>query len=133
MRTTFVKNVPYWLYYYLPFWVRHYWRTLRNTLKQVCFDQTPDVSEETGERLGTIIRWLKEYSPQNYPGSLTFYKARAQALFSLPSDWGWKTLADCLDVQVVPGNHLSVLREPHVRVLAQRINGELKKVAGNHR
>jgi thioesterase domain-containing protein/acyl carrier protein len=132
MVRVFVRNVPYWLYYYLPFWVRHYRGVARNKLERLWSDQTPDVSNETRERLETIIHWLKDYSPQKYPGSLTFYQARAHALFSLPPNRGWKRIVDCLNVQIVPGNHLTVLREPHVRMLAEKLNRELKKVVGDH-
>jgi thioesterase domain-containing protein len=128
MMKSFVRNVPYWLYYNLPFWVRYYKGIARNKLRQFCSDQTPDVYVETREHLERVMHWLKHYTPQEYPGSLTFYQAKAQCLFPSPSDRGWKTLVDCLDVQVIPGNHLSVLAEPHVRVLAERINRELRKL-----
>jgi amino acid adenylation domain-containing protein len=128
---TFVRNVPYWLYYYLPFWVRHYGGIALNKLKWPSSDQTTDAYAETREHLERVTHWLKHYTPQKCPGLLTFYQAKAHGLFSSPSDGEWKTLVDCLNVQVVPGNHLSILKEPHVRVLAESINRELRKV-GDH-
>lgn len=124
----FVRNLPYWLYYFLPFWVRHYKAIARERLKQFYANQTFEVYDETREHLEAVWHWVSPYALQKYPGSLTFYKAKAHGLFSRPSDWGWKMFVESLDVQVIPGNHLSVLREPHVRVLAERINRELGRL-----
>jgi amino acid adenylation domain-containing protein len=46
--------------------------------------------------------------------------------------WGWSDVAD-VDVHIVPGEHLSALRPPHVRVLADRFAASLaeaRRVAG---
>ena len=68
-------------------------------------------------------RALKQYRPQIYPGRLTLFRARMQPLFSAHSpDKGWGPLAaGGLDIRVVPGNHLGMLQEPHVHVLAEQL------------
>jgi thioesterase domain-containing protein/acyl carrier protein len=68
-------------------------------------------------------RALRNYKPQAYPGRLTLFKARMQPLFSSHTpDKGWKAVAaGGLEVRVVPGNQLAMLKEPHVQVLAEQL------------
>ena len=72
-------------------------------------------------------RALRKYRPQIYPGRLTLFKARMQPWFSSHRpDKGWGRLAaGGLDIRVVPGNQLAMLKEPHVRVLAEQLSGLL--------
>ncbi|MEX0805585.1 MAG: amino acid adenylation domain-containing protein [Candidatus Binatia bacterium] len=72
-------------------------------------------------------RALREYQLQVYPGRLTLFKARMQPLFSSHRpDKGWGRLAaGGLEVRIVPGNQLAMLKEPHVRVLAEQLSGLL--------
>jgi thioesterase domain-containing protein/acyl carrier protein len=66
---------------------------------------------------------LREYRPQIYSGPLTLFRARMQPFFSSHRpDKGWSPLAaGGLDIKVIPGNHLGMLQEPHVRVLAEQL------------
>jgi thioesterase domain-containing protein/acyl carrier protein len=63
----------------------------------------------------------KRYRPRLYPGRLTLFRARMQPLLSSHDpENGWGRLAaGGLDIRVVPGNHLGMLQEPHVQVLAE--------------
>jgi amino acid adenylation domain-containing protein len=72
---------------------------------------------------------LRQYKPKIYPGRLTLFRARMQPLFSSHNpDKGWSRLAGGgLDITVVPGNHLGMLQEPHVRILAQQLRTCLDK------
>lgn len=37
--------------------------------------------------------------------------------------WGWHAFAEgAVDLQIVPGDHSGMMQEPHVRILAQRVN-----------
>jgi amino acid adenylation domain-containing protein len=69
-------------------------------------------------------RALRQYQPQVYPGRLTLFKARMQPLFSSHRpDKAWARLAaGGLDIRVVSGNQLAMLKEPHVRILAEQLN-----------
>jgi thioesterase domain-containing protein len=83
---------------------------------------------------------------------LDLFKAHSQIRYSLPQNplpvriallrtsqdpagldsnagpsWGWSDVAD-VDVHIVPGEHLSALRPPHVRVLADRLAASLAQV-----
>ena len=74
-------------------------------------------------------RAFREYKPRTYCGRLTLFRARMQPLFSSHApDNGWGRLAaGGLDVRVVPGNHLAMLQEPHVRILAEELRDCLHK------
>jgi amino acid adenylation domain-containing protein len=66
---------------------------------------------------------IRKYIPRSYPGRLTLFRAQMQPLFSSHRpDKGWRRVAaGGLDVKVVPGNHLGMLQEPHVKILAKEL------------
>jgi len=77
----------------------------------------------------------KGYVPQVYPGRITLFRASEPSVFTQlylprPEDWynrdplhGWGNLAEGgLDLHDVPGDHFSLFEEPHVQVLAERLN-----------
>lgn len=45
---------------------------------------------------------------------------------------GWETLAGNVEVVAVPGNHLSMLEEPHVRVLAEQLRARIDGANNGH-
>jgi len=73
---------------------------------------------------------LRQYRPRIYSGRITLFRARMQPLFSPhDSDKGWRPLAaGGLTIKVVPGNHLGMLQEPHVQVLAEQLRVCLRSV-----
>ena len=68
-------------------------------------------------------RALKNYKPQRYTGRLTLFRARMQPFFSSHDPHkGWSRVAvGAIDVKNIPGNHLGMLQEPHVQVLAKEL------------
>ncbi len=80
-------------------------------------------SEEHRKVAGAQYRALSQYRPRMYPGRLTLFRARMQPfLSSHDPEKGWGRLAaGGLDIRVIPGNHLGMLQEPHVRVLAAQL------------
>ncbi|HEY1376788.1 MAG TPA: thioesterase domain-containing protein, partial [Gemmataceae bacterium] len=71
---------------------------------------------------------LLDYTPRPYPGRVTLLRARAQPLTRVQAtDLGWSGLAGGVDVIDVPGSHDTLLREPYVRVLADRLRACLQK------
>jgi amino acid adenylation domain-containing protein len=76
-------------------------------------------------------RSLLAYAPSIYPGAVTFFRARAQPLFGPHEpDLGWERLAaGGVTTHVVPGNHLSILREPQVGALAKILQAALDRAA----
>ena len=75
------------------------------------------------------LHWeaLSGYRPRHYRGMITLFRAQSShALYSrtLRSDpaLGWNDFtAKKAEVHIVPGDHFSMLEEPHVRVLAERL------------
>lgn len=74
---------------------------------------------------------LSEYVAKIYPGKITLFKA-AQTLTFVEYDetsastvdpvLGWNQLtSESLDIQVVPGEHGTILTEPNVQVLAEKL------------
>jgi amino acid adenylation domain-containing protein len=68
-------------------------------------------------------RALLAYDTRPYPGRVTVFLARAQPLFRARGrDGGWGPFAaGGVQVVITPGNHDSMLREPHVRTLARQL------------
>lgn len=62
------------------------------------------------------------YVPQGYPNRITVFKATDQtnAIASDPV-LGWGALVNDICLHQVPGNHLSLLKQPHVQTLAQQL------------
>lgn len=65
-----------------------------------------------------------EYEPEPYPGRLVVLHAQGEESrrSARPPDLGWGSLAaGLLDVLTVPGTHVTMMRSPHVSVVAERI------------
>lgn len=76
----------------------------------------------------TNVRAFRRYRPEPYPGPITLFRpADAEA----PSDptLGWGALAPRVDIETVPGDHISALAEPHVRTLAARLRARIDQVS----
>jgi thioesterase domain-containing protein len=70
------------------------------------------------------VRAARQYAPALYPGRITLLRA-AEFPGDLPGGdaaGGWhRHAAGGLDIHVVPGGHRTILREPHVRRLAETL------------
>ena len=127
----FLKNLPYWIYYCLPFWLHHYYYLVTGRIKGISRDRMHESQErvyELSDQLPRVIEWLHKYVPQRFPARITFYRATAQGLLLSYPDMGWGCLADMVRVRPVPGGHVDILREPYVRWLAGRVNEDLRSV-----
>ncbi|MDX2242773.1 MAG: thioesterase domain-containing protein [Leptolyngbyaceae cyanobacterium bins.302] len=66
------------------------------------------------------------YVPQSYPNRLTLFKAAEQPdAFKHEPTLGWSALASDIHLHQVPGNHLSLLKQPHIQTLAQQLGRHL--------
>lgn len=79
----------------------------------------------------------KAYRPAPYPGQITLLRANDQPVGSVPEPCiGWDRFAADIVVHPVPGHHLSILVEPHLPVLANRLSAclaeahQAQRVAG---
>lgn len=63
-----------------------------------------------------------DYVPQTYRGQLTLIRCSERSRSDGDDRLlGWGHLADGIDVQEVPGDHLSIIKEPKVRILAETL------------
>jgi amino acid adenylation domain-containing protein len=78
---------------------------------------------------------LDDYAPSAYSGRITLFRARTQPLSRFhEDDLGWsRYAAGGVEIVVVPGNHDSLLDEPHVQVLAERLGTCCRNVRSGNR
>jgi amino acid adenylation domain-containing protein len=75
---------------------------------------------------------LRDYAPPRYPGPVAFFSATGEPPdFKREKRAGWTVLAEEVDVQEVPGDHLTMMEEPHVRTLAARLAACLDRAAAS--
>jgi thioesterase domain-containing protein len=72
---------------------------------------------------------LRDFSVRPYPGKLTLYRAADVPGFSgMDQTLGWGSIAtEGVDVEFVPGDHVSMFKKPHVASLAYRLQSELQR------
>jgi len=72
------------------------------------------------------------YVPKAYPNNITLFKA-SEPSGDEDSTSGWSELAaGGVEVHQVPGNHLTMLREPHVQVVAKQLRKCIEKAQGHY-
>jgi amino acid adenylation domain-containing protein len=83
-------------------------------------NQLPDSYREMMEN---NLRAAREYVPKPYPSRVTLIRARTRPLLhSFRKDLGWGEWAEGgVDIKCVPGHHASILEEPGIRILAERL------------
>jgi thioesterase domain-containing protein len=79
-------------------------------------------------------RAVRDYVPQSYNGRITIFRAveagpQTHYVISHPALGkpeimsGWRELSsEPLQIIDVPGDHMTMMTEPHVRVIAERLN-----------
>jgi amino acid adenylation domain-containing protein len=64
----------------------------------------------------------REYVMQPYSGSVTLFRASDNSALDGEDDlFGWDKFATGVDLYRVPGDHVSMMNEPHVQVLAEQL------------
>lgn len=72
------------------------------------------------------------YAPPFYDGRITLLRPlEAPVTVAVNRDRGWSRLAADVDVHFVPGQHHSMVKEPHVVVLARVLNACLEKTTAS--
>jgi amino acid adenylation domain-containing protein len=71
------------------------------------------------------VKLLRAYNPGTYHGDVILIRSRVQDLLNpKPKDYGWsRYVAGKIDVYEVPGNHRSILKEPHLSKTAEKLSG----------
>jgi thioesterase domain-containing protein len=62
----------------------------------------------------------REYVPQRYDGRATLFSA-SDLTASYDVEDGWRQLVAELHIHQIPGNHLDIIKEPHVHALAEKM------------
>ncbi len=75
---------------------------------------------------------VKDYLPQTYAGNVTLFLAS-----DLTGDYdlkeGWRELVQGrIEVHDITGNHIDIVKEPHVRGLAEKLSDCIARVQVNH-
>ena len=71
----------------------------------------------------------EKYLPRVYPDQVTFFSAREE-VSAQENLFGWKTLVTGgVEVVAVPGDHQSMIQEPHVHLLAEQLQLRLTQTS----
>ena len=75
---------------------------------------------------------VKDYVPQTYRGNVTLFLAA-----DLTADYdlhdGWRELVEGrVELHEITGNHINIIKEPHVRLLAEKLRGCLERAQEDH-
>ncbi len=129
--TTAARSVwPYILdYFYLP----------------TAPDQQPDADAKKFPTLNRVAQTIRpmlrvlqassqatlNYKPEPYSNQITLFRTSEQPMKAhRDSAMGWRELAvGGVDVHTIPGNHLTMLRPPHVQVVAKHLKKCIEKTA----
>ena len=95
--------------------------------------------QRVGRRLPPVLRNIeelnfaavKDYVPRVYPGHATLFLASDDRTAAFDVEEGWQGLiAGGLEKIRVSGNHLDIVKEPHVRTLAEKLRACLDRAHG---
>ena len=85
-------------------------------------------SGQTGFMNG-LFNALLAYTPQPYDGPVLVFKSRTQPLYHLLEvERSWAKIASDIEVVVVPGTHVSIVREPFIQPVAEKLRERLSEL-----
>ncbi len=119
-----------WCKYMLKHKYKHYLTSARHLVNVV--HRLPENDKHLGIIDANVLA-LKEYSFQVYPGKLTLLrtddKSRDEGVGrEYDPQFGWgELIVGGLDIHYIPGSHDSLLYEPHVQVVAEKLKVCLDK------
>ncbi len=65
---------------------------------------------------------VRSYVPQIYPNRLTLFKTSSAIATHQDPTRGWDKLAlGGVEINLIPGNHLTMLKKPHVQILTEKL------------
>jgi aspartate racemase len=89
----------------------------------------PSVPDELLRLLELDHHAITNYAPRPYEGRVTLFRARDASLEPfIDHDLGWSRITGGVHVCEVSGDHLTLLKPPHVGVLAKELNVLLDKI-----
>lgn len=141
----FLRTLPYWLRDYLQLGRirmqarnRRMMRVLRKRLWRLvgvraeldAHDVLDGVSSWPAQLQRVVeshIAAARRYSPNPYAGRIVLFRTPHRLLQAPERDMGWSKLStEPVDVQMIAGSHGTILEEPHVRVLAEKLRPFLR-------
>jgi thioesterase domain-containing protein len=76
------------------------------------------------------VRLASAYVVRPYAGRITLFRpSEAPVRVATPPDRGWGRFAAAVEVHVVPGQHHTMVKEPHVQALARQFEVCLRQAA----
>lgn len=137
----FVRTLPYWLRDYLQLGRiqmqarnRRLMRVARKRLLHLAgfatelsardlLDAPLPRSPQLQKVLESHLAAARHYAPKPYTGRVVLFRTPQRLLRAPEHDMGWSRLAtEPVDVQMIAGSHGTILQEPHVRVLAEKLS-----------
>jgi thioesterase domain-containing protein len=90
------------------------------------------ISEAERERLFQIYKGnllaMRRYVPGFYDGRITLLRTERNEDAESDATMGWSDFAgEGVEVHLVPGNHFTMINEPHVQVLAERLRAAIER------
>jgi thioesterase domain-containing protein len=94
---------------------------------QVASMLPPDIGiREIGQYFAVFkasLRAMQNYRRHPYAGRVTLFRAGDRPLDEAGPTLGWEGLpADGVELRVVPGDHYTFIRQPHVAALAEQLS-----------
>ncbi|HEX2268956.1 MAG TPA: amino acid adenylation domain-containing protein [Pyrinomonadaceae bacterium] len=96
---------------------------VRNMLRKLSRSNGHFVPADDKPEIDIAFQALRDYVPQIYPGRVTLFRASKRSLGDKTDrDLGWgKLAAGGVEIHEIPGYHGSIVMEPRVRILAQKL------------
>ncbi len=90
-------------------------------------DELPEESRDIALRLWPLSR---NYNPQPFPGRMVLFKSLSPGLFAaFKNQENWRDLVvGGVEIITIPGNHLTITNDPHVKDLAEKLQVCLDRV-----
>ncbi len=114
-------------------------QSLREKAEMFAVRAKLQVAPAGGQELLSNLRNVKQanyvaagnYRPKPFPGSVTLFRSLTRSLGDHPDfDLGWGDLAlNGVHVEETPGDHSSMMKEPHVQVLSAKMRQCMEKAA----
>jgi thioesterase domain-containing protein len=90
-------------------------------------DSTVDEGENDGLWTRNLEAVERAYQPREYSGRVMLYTTSDGARYTGHATLGWdKYVTGPLDIRRVPGDHVSMLYQPHIDVLASAIDADVR-------
>jgi thioesterase domain-containing protein/acyl carrier protein len=86
---------------------------------------SPEMAGHVFDVFKANLKAMWEYRPSRYPGKITLFASQEQPMqidVARDPQLGWGAYAaGGVEVHRIPGRHLDIIREPYVRVLAEKL------------